>query len=81
MQLGMEIEKDSFNYTISMDGDSQWQQVVLSPSDFRNKNGDTLKDWNDVDIVISLPRDWSWQDLKVRNLTWLNSGEEGDNVR
>jgi len=81
VQLGMEIEKDSFNYTISMDGDSQWQQVVLSPSDFRSKNGETLKDWNDVDVVISIPRDWTWQDLEMRNLTWLDSDKQGDNIR
>ena len=81
MQLGMEMEKESYSHGISIDGDSQWRQVVLSPSDFRNRNGETLKDWNGVDIVISLPRDWTWRDLKMRNLTWITNHKQGDRLR
>ena len=75
LTLGMEMEKDSYTSAISLNGDSKWQQVVLSPSDFKNKKGEKLADWNGVDIAIWLPGGWKWQDLKMRDLTWIKDSK------
>jgi len=77
MMLGMEKEKSRYHHAISLNGDSTWQQVVLSPSDFKTRSGETPKDWDGLDIVISPPAGWDWKDLKMRNLTWF-SGSDGN---
>jgi len=77
--LGMEREKHSYHHTIAIDGDSEWQKVVLSPSDFKNREGETLEDWNGLDIAISPLGTLDWRDLKLRNLKWLRDGQRGDN--
>jgi hypothetical protein len=81
MLLSMDREKESYRHTIAIDGDSKWQQVVLSPFDFKNSNGETLEDWNGVDIVISPLGGWEWQDLKMRNLTWIKNDKQEDSLR
>ena len=73
MVLGMEKEKNSYRYAIPLSGDSSWQQVVVSPSDFKKAGGETPKDWDGLDLVISLAGGWDWQDVKMRNLTWLKA--------
>ena len=62
MMLGMEKEKDRYHHAVAIEGDSNWQQVVLSPSDFKQRSGETPEDWEDLDIVISLPAGWDWQE-------------------
>ena len=69
----MDMEKNSYRHSIMIEGDSQWQQVVPSPSDFKNRDGETPDDWDDLDIVISLPAAWEWEDLKMRDLMWVKA--------
>ena len=71
MQLSMEKEKDRYHYPIVIKGDSMWQKIVLTPSDFKKRAGETPKDWADLDFVISLPAGWEWEDLEMRNLKWI----------
>ena len=74
-------EKDRYHHGVVIEGDSTWQQVLLSPSDFKKRTGETPEDWDGLDIVLSLPAGWDWQDLKMRNLTWIKNGNQGDSVR
>ena len=79
MQLILEREKKSYSYAIGLNKESGWQQVVLSPSDFKDKDGESPKDWSNLDIVISLPGGWQWPDLKMRELKWIRNKQHGDN--
>ena len=81
IMLGMEKEKDRYHWSVKLNGDSKWQRVVLSPSDFKNRNGETLNDWNGVDIVITPIGASEWEHLKMRNLTWITNGKMGDNLQ
>lgn len=77
--IGMEREKYFFHHIIVIDGDSAWQKVSLSPSDFKTREGETLTDWNGLDVVISPLGTLGWHDLKLGNLKWLRDGQRGDN--
>jgi len=77
--IGMEREKHSYHHIIVIDGDSEWQKVGLSPSDFKNREGETLTNWKDMDIVISPLGTLDWHDVTLRNLKWLRDGQRGDN--
>lgn len=78
MQLGMEKEKDRYHLSIMIEGDSTWQQIVLSPSDFKTRSGETPKSWDGLDIVITPPASWAWEDLQLRNLTWITNQNSGN---
>jgi hypothetical protein len=52
---------------------------VLSPSDFKKRSGESPENWDGLDIVISPLGEW--QDLKVRNLTWITNDKQGDSLR
>ena len=78
IMLGMEKEKERYHYSIKLNGDSEWQQVLLSPSDFKNQKAETLKDWHSVDIVITPATALGWGDLRLRNLKWIRSDQLGD---
>ncbi len=71
--LGMDKEKNRYHHAVAIAGDSTWQKVVLAPSDFKNRDGEAPTDWDALDLVISPPPGWDWQDLKLRNLTWLKN--------
>jgi hypothetical protein len=77
--LGMEKERDRYHCSFKRNGDSKWQEVGLSPSDFKNRNGENLNDGNGVDIVIMPIGAPEWEHLKMRNLTWITNGKMGDN--
>lgn len=77
--IGMEREKDSYQHTIAIDEGPEWQKVVLSPSDFKNREGQSPPNWNDLDIVLSPLGTLDWQDLKLRNLKWIRDEPRGDN--
>jgi dienelactone hydrolase len=78
MLIGMEWEKDSYHHAVAIEGDSAWQHVVLSPSDFRNREGEVLKDWDGLDITITPTGALEWSDLKLRNLKWTESDQLGE---
>jgi Dienelactone hydrolase family len=42
----MVVGIDQYAAEIQLAGDSKWQRVILSPSDFHNGAGDTLRNWN-----------------------------------
>ena len=73
MQLGMEKEKDRYHHSIMIEGDSTWQKIVLSPSDFKKRTGEAPEDWTDLDIIITPTGTLEWQNLKMRNLTWITN--------
>ena len=79
MQLILEREKKSYSYAIELDGVSEWQQVILSPSDLKNKDGEAPKDWSNLDIVISLPGGWQRPDLKMSELKWIRNKQHAGN--
>ena len=79
MQLILEREKKSYSYAIQLEGESGWQQVVLSTSDFKNRDGESPEDWNNLDIAISIPGGWEWSDLKMHDLKWIRNEQRGDN--
>ena len=56
-----------------IEGDSTWQKIVLSPSDFKKRTGEAPEDWTDLDIVITPTGTLEWQNLKMRNLTWITN--------
>ena len=78
MQLILEREKKSYSYAIQLEGESNWQQVVLSTSDFKNRDGESPEDWNNLDIAISIPGGWQWSDLKMRELKWIGNKHDAD---
>ena len=81
MMLGMEKEKDRYHHAVKLDGDSTWQQVVLPPSDFKTRTGETPKSWDGLDIVITPPAGLEWSDLKMRNLKWIKADQHGDETK
>ena len=80
MILGMDKEKNRYHHAVAIAGDSTWKNVVLAPSDFKNGTGETPTDWDGLDIVISPPAGWDWQDLKLRNLRWITNDKQGDSL-
>ena len=78
MMLGMEKEKDRYHHAVKLDGDSTWQKIVLSPSDFKTRTGETPKSWDGLDIVITPPAGWAWENLQLRNLTWIANQNPGN---
>ena len=81
LMLGMAKEKDRFHHSIKLDGDSKWRQVMLSPSDFNKRTGEAPTDWSGLDLSISPPAGWNWDDLKLRNLRWIKAGQHGDEYK
>jgi hypothetical protein len=71
IMLGMEKENDRYHHAVLIEGDSTWQKVVLTPSEFKKRSGESPENWDGLDIVISLPAGWEWDDLKMRNLRWV----------
>ncbi|RMF42893.1 MAG: hypothetical protein D6753_06450 [Planctomycetota bacterium] len=42
------VRIDQFAAQVDIDGDTQWQEIVLNPDDFRDAGGDALPGWQDI---------------------------------
>lgn len=53
----MVIGLDSYAAEIQTVGDSKWQRIILSPSDFHNALGEAMTDWNGLKELRLAPRE------------------------
>lgn len=70
LHLSLEKEKETYRHTIEVVGGSDWQQIVLSPADFKMKD-ESLEVWEGLDMVIALSGGMAWNEVKLRNLRWI----------
>ncbi len=64
------MEKQSYRHSLSFEGGPESRRVVLSPADFKMK-GEALENWEGLDIALALSGEVSWEDLRLKNLRWL----------
>lgn len=51
------IRIDDFAKDVELKGGAEWQQVLLSPSDFQNAKGEKLESWNDIRNLSLSPKE------------------------
>jgi pimeloyl-ACP methyl ester carboxylesterase len=64
----MVIGLDSYAAEISLAGDSQWRQIILSPQDFRNAAGGELKDWSGIRELRLSPQETLREKVDEKNV-------------
>jgi len=45
------VRIDDYLAEVNLNGGNQWQNVELSPSDFRNFDGESMEDWTDIRVL------------------------------
>ncbi len=73
---------DSYAAEILMVGDSEWQQIIFSPSDFHNALGKKMSDWNGLKELRLSPKEILREKVDGKEIV-LNLGAEwkGPNPR
>ena len=70
LYLSLEKEKHNYRHTLEVEGGGDWQQIVLSPADFKMKD-ESLEVWEGLDMVIALSGGMQWDEVELRNLKWI----------
>jgi hypothetical protein len=50
-------------------------KTILSPLKLKRKTVESSGNWDGLDLVVSLPAGWAWEDLKMRQLTRVVASE------
>ena len=62
---------DSYVADLTLTGNGQWQQMVLSPADFRSRSDGALKNWQGIMLLKLGPKGKSDSKPEFRNLRWV----------
>ena len=80
---------DNHAAEVALKGGHEWQNIVLSPADFRDADGSPLRDWKDIgelkldtkaklrgkksSATKTVGGDWHGAKPEFRNLRWAES--------
>ncbi len=69
--LHIGFNRDKYVAEVKINGEGQWQPVLLSAADFRDRSGKAMVDWNRIMELKLAPKHKGDPRPEFRNLRWV----------